>query len=731
MGIKNTIFFLDLKTLSSKPDSKLKAFAKSEDLEVEDIIKIIYAEAERIKEEDKVKVTFKMIDDDEDSFRVIVESANVKYKGTIIYPYNKIKSDDFEFELDSVCGTITLVNKKEECKKISVTIDGAALDIFSMKYNDAKDFLKELSDRKGKKGYIEYPDGICFKHFGIKLNAQKAENGDVLVDSKVASINVYNQEEFDKAFYFEPEKQEQYDVNIPLPDEYNYEKKETKKKKAIVVEKEEEKKEEVKEEVKEVEEAKIEIELPVEKSKEELEKEAQEKREKEDKEREEQRKKNQEELDLIRKRQEEELEKVKEKFRRELEEDINKNIQKYEEEKLEKVELPDSIKEEKAEEKVEEIKNEEPEITGPIIVNPVTPKVEDILQDEDEEEEIEENNNIPHKDGFAELQKKFKILTDELDDEEEQEDEQEDFEDEKIEEIKPQTIKQPEEDFDIKDLDEVLGRTRKEEPKEEKDNDNEIEVLEKMLEEGKRQQEILEQRITAKLEELKAQVKAKEEPKKEEVKETKKTVKKEAAKTSLQDLEKEIEDLEEEIIEPKAAPKKETKKTVKKEEKVEEKVEENDNTIRSYTLESYKGLIDNSTNTLIVYFGQSKKDIRKILGKPKQIRDFEEMEMYEDFYVYYDEEDKCVGIGLYNDKKYETTLSLSMFDRNLIDMKYRHIVKLIKRNDPNSIEDDDGIISLKYGISVDPRESKDSADDICDVIHIFQKGYYDEVYENF
>lgn len=726
MGIKNTVFFLDLKTLSSKPDSKLKAFAKSEDLEVEDIIKIIYAEAERIKEEDKVKVTFKIIDDDEDSFRVIVESANVKYKGTIIYPYEKIKSDDFEFVLDSVCGTITLVNKKADCKKISVTIDGAALDIFSMKYKEAKDFLKELSDRKGKKGYIEYPDGICFKHFGIKLNAQKAENGDVLVDSKVASINVYNQEEFDKAFYFEPEKQEKYDVNIPLPDEYNYEKKDNKKKKSIVVEKEE---------VKEVEEPKIEIELPEEKSKEELEKEAQQKREKEDREREEQRKKNQEELDLIRKRQEEELEKVKEKFRRELEEDINKNIKKYEEEKLEKVELPESIKEEKKEEKVEEPKDETPQITGPIIVNPITPKVEkveDILEDDEEnEEEIVEE--IPHKDGFAELQKKFKILTDELD-EEDEDNTQEDFEDEEIEQIEPQTIKQPEEDFDIKDLDEVLGRTRKEEHKEEKDNDNEIEVLEKMLEEGKRQQEILEQRITAKLEELKAQVKAKEEPKKEEIKqevkeekEIKKTTKKETSKASLQDLEKEIEELEEEIVEPKAAPKKETKKAVKK----EEKVEESENTVRSYTLESYKGLIDNSTNTLIVYFGQSKKDIRKILGKPKQIRDFEEMEMYEDFYVYYDEEDKCVGIGLYNDKKYETTLSLSMFDRNLIDMKYRHIVKLIKRNDPNSIEDDDGIISLKYGISVDPREEKDSADDICDVIHIFQKGYYDEVYENF
>ena len=102
-----------------------------------------------------------------------------------------------------------------------------------------------------------------------------------------------------------------------------------------------------------------------------------------------------------------------------------------------------------------------------------------------------------------------------------------------------------------------------------------------------------------------------------------------------------------------------------------------------------------------------------------------------DFYVYYDEDNKCVGIGLYNDKKYENTLTLTMFDRNLLEMKYRHIVKLIKRNDPNSIEDDDGIISLKYGISVDPKETKDFQDDICDVIHIFQKGYYDEVYENF
>ena len=230
-----------------------------------------------------------------------------------------------------------------------------------------------------------------------------------------------------------------------------------------------------------------------------------------------------------------------------------------------------------------------------------------------------------------------------------------------------------------------------------------------MFEENKKQQELLESRIVAKLEELKAQMK-KEEPVVEVVKEEK-----------VEEVEK--------PVEKKATKKAETKKT---EEKEETKEENNSNTsVRSYTLESYKGLVDNSTNTLIVYFGQSKREIRKILGKPKEVKDYEEMELYDDFYVYYDEDNKCVGIGLYNDKKYENTLTLNMFDRNLLEMKYRHIVKLIKRNDPNSIEDDDGIISLKYGISVDPKESKDFQDDICDVIHIFQKGYYDEVYENF
>ena len=80
MGVKNTVFFLDLKTLDKKIDKELKEFAKSEELEEKDVVKIIYNEARRIGEKDKVKVTFKIIDGDEDGFRVIVEPASVKYK---------------------------------------------------------------------------------------------------------------------------------------------------------------------------------------------------------------------------------------------------------------------------------------------------------------------------------------------------------------------------------------------------------------------------------------------------------------------------------------------------------------------------------------------------------------------------------------------------------------------------------------------------------------------------
>lgn len=599
MGVKNTVFFLDLKTLDKKIDDNLKAFAKSEELEVDDIVKIIYNEAKRIGEKDEVKVTFKIVDGDEDSFRVIVEPANIKYKGTIIYPYEKVCSNDFEFKLDSVCGKITLYNKKKECRKITVTIENIALDIFAMTYQKAKEFLKDVSDRKEKKGYIEFPDAICFKQYGIKLNAKKAENGDIKVDELVASIDIFNKEEFFKEYYFEEEKEEEkYDVNIPLPDEYNYEKKKDIEQEKNITE----------ESV--IENIDIEIELPeIEQTKEDIKVEEPKFKIvegiKEENNEVDQIDERQKELDRIREKQDAELEKVKDKLKRELEEELNKNIKKYDEDNEKR------LKEDKRESN-EEIENNI-EIIPEIIV-----------------EEIPEKNEL------------------------------------KIEEVKVEIDQE---------------NTKAE-------NQKEIEELEELLKEERKQQEILENRIKSKLEELK----------------------------SVASKSKEIK------IEPKIDAKEPTEQI-----EIKEK-----NGFVAYEVESYKGIKEQGKENLLLYFGQSKSVIRAIFGgTPKEIRDYEEMELYDIFYAYYDEYDKCTGIGIYNQEVYKDKLALYMFGQNLITMKYRDIVKLIKKNDYNAIEDDDGIISLKYGISVDPKESSNYKDEISEVIHIFKKGYYDEVYENF
>lgn len=482
MEIKNSVFFLDLNLLNKKGDEKLRKFAINEELDVEDIIKIIYNEANRIGEKNNVKVTFKIVDGQEDSFRVIVEPAYMKYKGTTIYPFTAIKSEDIEILLDSICGKVTLYNKKEEMKKISITIDFTGLDLFAMTYKKVKAFLINISDRKCNNGYIEFDDSISFKVFGVKINALKDEKNNVLEDSLIESIDIYNKEMFFKQFNF--------DIGAG-------------------------------------------------------------------------------------------------------------NIELKQESRIEK----DNVIEFK------------------------TP----ILNEKDNFSNINDNIDI------------------EID---------------------------------------VEQETKKDKSIE---NRREIEQLEKLLKEEKEQQLILEQRIKAKLDEL-----------------------------------KNVSNIFEEL------------KPIQQEKKVEQKeiidsieIKEPDGYI-AYNVVSYEGIKEYTKKELSVFFGQSKSDIRKYFnGEPKEIRDYEEMELYDIFYVYYDEEDKCTGIGIYNQEVYKDKIALYIFGQNLITMKYKDIVTLIKNNDSNAIEDDDGIISLKYGISIDPKETNGYQEKICDVIHIFKKGYYDEVYEGF
>ena len=539
MGAESNVFFLDLNLLDKKGDESLKAFATREELDEKDIIKIIYNEANRIGIKDKVKVTFKILDEEEGTFKVIVEPAYIKYKGTVIYPFETIKSQDFQIPLDMVCGKVTLYNKKEEYKKISVTIDYVALDLFTMTYKQAKEFLVNISDRKGKNGYIEFPDSICFKQYGVRINARKDEYGNVLEKEPVLSIDVYNKEAFFKKFYFKDEKQEEkYDININIGNE----------------------------------------------------------------------EKNREESI-----QEDTVDNIIE-FKR-ISKSKSEKEKKIEEIPLEETLTQDSI----SEPKIDELKKD---------------VVENFSSDRTIDIEIEIPTEAPKED------------------------------------------------------------TNKIEEKASNENQKEIEELEQLLEEEQKQQEILEQRIKAKLEELKS-IQDNVKNKKEESKKIEEIQVKEEPKEIIERIS---------VSEPEG--------------------------YRAYTIESYEGIKEQGENKLSLFFGQSKDEIRKYFGgNPKEVRDYEEMEIYDIFYAYYDDMNLCTGIGIYNQEMYKDKVALYFLNENLITMKYKDIVSLIKKNDFGAIEDEDGIISIKYGISVDPKEDDNFKEEICDVIHIFKKGYYDEVYD--
>lgn len=616
MGIVNNVFFLDLNFLDKKGDDKLKQFAKDEDLEVNDIIQIIYNEAERIGESDKVKVTFKILDEKEGTFKVIVEPSYVKYKGTIIYPFDTIKSMDFELPLDCVCGKITLYNKKSEYKDMSLTIDGVGLDIFKMPYKAAKSLLIDVSDRKGKNRYIEFPDAICFKQFGIRVNAAKDNDGNVLDDEVILSVDVYNKEEFFKEYYFEEEivQEEKYDVdinevakNITSIDEitgnkdsrYNYE-------------------------------------IP------------------------------------------------------KYEMPPMPEIPKFEMPKVEipQVEIPQvEIPEVEMPEKVE--------IPEVVIPEMETPRKEEQPKEEAPVEVVDKKprRKKVNKEDLKEYEKNVGNTTEEIVDETEDPRIQNiDFSDDSEFEIEIdlgllQEEKKEEPKAEIKEEVKTEIKESKKEVEEEVElspKQKEIEELKELLKEEERQQKILEERIKAKLEELK-----REQEEKNIIKFEKKEV---------------IESVE--VAEPEG--------------------------YKSYNVVSYEGIKEQGSNKLSVFFGQNKKDVKAYFGtEPKEVRDYEEMEIYDIFYAYYDENGSCTGIGIYNQEALEDKVALYFLNENLITMKYKDIVALIKQNDGSAIEDEDGIISLKYGISIDPKEVANYQDEICDVIHIFKKGYYDEVYEIF
>ncbi len=528
MEQKSNEFFVNLNTLKKAGDKKLKEFAINEELNVEDIIDIIYKEADRIKEKNKVKVIFETLEDD--SFRIVVTPLKEMYKGTIIYPFTKIKSESKEILLDDIFGRMTLYNRKNLTSQLTVTIDGVALDLFSMTYSKAKELLINISDRRTENGYIEDEMSISFKEYGVKLNKKKDTN-------EIESIDVYNNEAFFNEFKFIEKKEEKYDVDITK----------------VVVSSDYK-----------VPEFKV------------------------------------ENLD----------DELDDEF------DIEIDIPKKESNNIKSIEDKQKVLEDKLSERLKKFS---------------LSTVQNEISSENKEERVES-----------------KIISEEIKEEEE------------------------------------------------KNNYNnelkkEIDELTKLYEKQKEQQEILENRISTKLEELKKLSRE--------------------GKTKRKDS-------KEKIIES----------SVENVEKIDVQQKE-DKKLKSYIIESYKGIKQQGKNSLSVFFGESREDIRNYFRfVPKKVDEYNEMEVYGNFYAYYDYENKCTGIGIYNQEKCKNEIALYLFGKNLITMTYKDIVKLIKDHDYKAIEDEDGIISLEYGISVDPREEKDYKNKICDVIHIFKKGYYDEVY---
>ncbi len=525
MEQKSNEFFVNLNTLKKDGDKKLKEFAINEELNVEDIIDIIYKEADRIKEKNKVKVIFETLEDD--SFRIVVTPLKEMYKGTIIYPFTKIKSENKEIFLDDIFGRLTLYNRKNVTSQLTVTIDGVALDLFSMTYAKAKELLINISDRRTENGYIEDEMSIAFKEYGVKLNKKKDSD-------EIESIDVYNKEAFFEEFKFVEEK---YDVDITkvgVSSEYK---------------------------------------VP-----------------------------------------EFKAENLDDEF------DIEIDIPK---------EMSDTSKEE----------------------------TNNIKSIEDKQKVLENK--------LLERLKKFSLSTVQNEIPAENKDEK----------IESKTISEG-----VKEVDEKLNSNN--------ELKKEVDELTKLYEKQKEQQEILENRISTKLEELK------------------KLSRDDKTKRVEKDIESSVENVDKIYVQQKK-----------------------DKKLQSYIIESYKGIKQQGKNSLSVFFGESREDIRNYFRfVPKKVDEYNEMEVYGNFYVYYDYENKCTGIGIYNQEKCKTEIALYLFGKNLITMTYKDIVKLIKDHDYKAIEDEDGIISLEYGISVDPREEKDYKNKICDVIHIFKKGYYDDVY---
>lgn len=138
-----------------------------------------------------------------------------------------------------------------------------------------------------------------------------------------------------------------------------------------------------------------------------------------------------------------------------------------------------------------------------------------------------------------------------------------------------------------------------------------------------------------------------------------------------------------------------------------------------YEIKPYQGFND-------IRFGCVSTEIEKYMKvNPRKVKkspyDKCETDVYNDFYVYYDEHGKCEAIEFTNNAEL-------IFNQNsLFDKKYIDIETIFRNMDSNIEIDEVGFNSNKFGIGV-YAPNKDDCNSKIESVIIFKQGYYEKVF---
>ena len=137
--------------------------------------------------------------------------------------------------------------------------------------------------------------------------------------------------------------------------------------------------------------------------------------------------------------------------------------------------------------------------------------------------------------------------------------------------------------------------------------------------------------------------------------------------------------------------------------------------IENFDIESYKRVGE-------IRFGSSRLEVRNLFPDYTDFKKNEAEEntidAYENFHVYYDEENLCEAIDFFGNAK------LTFNNKELLGNNYRDVKSEFLGIDTNLDFDECGFTSYKYGIGVYVSNADDD-DAIVEGVIVFRNGYYD------